>query len=241
MLSTAKRSVQNLLDKFGYRLVPRNRDAMSLKKYLDRLPLRAVIDVGANNGSTCTEWLRTYPEAQIHAIEALDRYQGPLQSIAARSNGRMRVWQYAASDEAGEVTFLEHVDHPSSSSLLQSTDESHALLPFTKSVRSVQVKAIPIDSLFAEQGIDLPDGIFLKMDVQGAEAKVLRGAQKTLAKVSAVLAEVNLLNLYDGQAGFADLISVLDGHGLKLAGMLEQFHDENNRPVYFDAVFLREV
>jgi FkbM family methyltransferase len=201
--------------------------------------MQGVIDVGANNGATCAEWLTTYPEAQIHAIEALDRYQPQLQSIAARSGGRMRIWQCAASDEAGEVTFFEHSEHPSSSSLLKGTSEAHDLLPFTRAERAHRVEAIPLDTLFLRENVDLPRGLLMKLDVQGAEAKVLHGARRTLNKVDAVLVEVNLRPLYEGQAAFEDLTHILDEANLRFAGVVEQFHGDDDRAIYFDALFLK--
>lgn len=234
-----KRVVQLAINRLGYRLVPRNRDAFTFRDFLRTLPIRTIIDIGANKGATCAEWLTQYPAAQVHAVEALSRFQADLNAVAAISEGRMRVWQCAASDEAGVVTFLEHADHPSSSSLLKSSSESHKLMPFTKLELEHQVEAIPIDTLFAREGIDLPNGLLMKLDVQGAEAKVLRGARQTLQKTVAVLIEVNLLPLYEGQASFEELSAILGDSGLKFSGMLEQFHGNNGRPIYFDAVFLR--
>lgn len=234
-----KRVVQLAVNRLGYRLVPQDRDAFTFREFLRKLPIRTVIDIGANRGATCAEWLKEYPDAEVHAIEALTRFQAELNSVAARSKGRMHVWQCAASDEAGVVTFLEHSDHPSSSSLLKSSSKSHEIMPFTKLEREHKVEAIPIDSLFEREAIDLPNGLLMKLDVQGAEAKVLRGAHKTLQKTLAVLIEVNLLPLYEGQASFEEIIAILGDAGLHFSGTLEQFHGKNNRPIYFDAVFLR--
>src|SRR5687768_7257582 len=136
-----KRSIQTLARQFGYRIVPRNRDAMTLRSYLEGLPFRTVIDVGANNGITSAHWLATFPQAKVHSIEALERYQGDLGRIAEASHGRMTVWPYAASDSESEVVFFEHADHPSSSSMLDSTANSHELLPFTRNKRSVTIQA----------------------------------------------------------------------------------------------------
>lgn len=236
---TLKRTIQRLAGRFGYRIVPASRDAMSLQRVLDRLPIRTVIDVGANDGRTSTLWLRKYPKAHVHAVEALARYQETLARVAAASAERMTVWNYAASDEAGEVVFHEHTDHPSSSSLLTSTETSHRILPFTRRECPQAVKAIPLDTLFAEQQVALEAPIFLKLDVQGAEAKVLRGSTGLLEKTAAVLTEVNLAPVYDGQAAFPELCRILECAGLNFAGVLEQFHTPDGRPVYLDAVFLR--
>jgi FkbM family methyltransferase len=240
-MSAIRKAVQRLAGALGYRIVPRERDAMTMLRVLRALPVRTVIDVGANNGRTCSEWLAVYPDAHVHAIEALDRYQPELAAIATAGAGRMTVWQYAASDEEREVVFLEHEDHPSSSSLLKSTELSHSLLPFTRREREVRVQAIPLALLFERNGIDPAPGIFLKLDVQGAEAKVLRGCGDLLGKTMAVLAEVNLTPLYQGQATLPEICAILEPAGLRFAGVLEQFHAPDHTPIYVDAVFLRRA
>ena len=239
MNTVLKRAIQSAARSLGYRVVPRDRDAMTLKTYLDRLPIRTVLDVGANNGDTSRGWLATYPQAHVHSIEALDRYLPQLNSLAGSSNGRLTVWPYAASDEAGRVTFLEHEDHPSSSSLLPGTETSHQMLPFTRKERALTVDAVRLDALFAERHVALEPDIFIKLDVQGAELKVLAGCTGFLERVSAILCEVNLAPMYVGQPGLTDLIAALAPHGLDFAGVLEQFHADDGSAVYLDAVFLR--
>ena len=53
-----------------------------------------------------------------------------------------------------------------------------------------------IDEIVKSKGIAAPN--FLKLDVQGYELEVLKGAQSTLPQVSAVLAEVNLIDIHKG-------------------------------------------
>lgn len=239
VITALKQGVQRATQRFGYRIVPRDRDPMTLKTYLDRLPIRTVIDVGANNGATSRSWLATYPHAHVHAIEALERYRGQLDAIAAASHGRMTVWPLAASDEGGDVTFLEHEDHPSSSSLLPGTETSHQLMPFTRKERPVTVRAARLDALFAENGVALAPDILMKLDVQGAELKVLNGCSGILGEVRAIVCEVNLAPVYLGQPQLTDLVDVLRPHGIEFTGVLEQFHAEDGSAVYLDAVFLR--
>src|SRR5687768_10157979 len=98
-----KRSVQGLARQFGYRIVPRDRDAMTLRHFLERLPIRTVIDVGANDGTTSAQWLATFPGARVHSVEALERFRAPLDRVAGASGGRMTVWPFAASDSDSDV------------------------------------------------------------------------------------------------------------------------------------------
>lgn len=239
MIARLKKIIQAQAEKLGYRIVPRNRDAHTLLGYAEKLTITAVVDVGANIGLTCLHWLRTFPLAHVHAVEALERFQPALERVAETSSGRMSIWPFAASDSAEELSFHIHEDHPSSSSLLAATAESHALLPFTETSKKVLVQAVRLDELFARSDVNLGQSIFLKLDVQGAELRVLHGCSGFLRDVACVLCEINLQSLYEGQARFVDIIAYLDGFGLELAGIAEQFHTDDGRAIYFDAVFLR--
>jgi len=53
----------------------------------------------------------------------------------------------------------------------------------------------------------------LKMDVQGYELEVLKGATESLKSIQVILAEVNLLDIYDGVPLLAELISWLQPRG----------------------------
>jgi hypothetical protein len=93
--------------------LPRNRDSLTLRHHLERLPIHTVIDVGANDGTTSQQqWLATLPTAKLHLIAALERYREQLVQTATASCGRMTVWPLAVTDSEGEGTFYEHVDHP---------------------------------------------------------------------------------------------------------------------------------
>lgn len=239
MKKIAKSLLRNAAARLGYRIVPRDRDAMTLRTMMAQWPIRTVFDVGANRGDTSREWLQMYPRAHVHAIEALDHFYRELERTASGSQGRITAWNYAASDAAETLEFFEQTDHPSSSSLLKSTAESHELLPFTERTAVRRVQAITLDALIEENAIELTPNILIKLDVQGAEGKVLAGAPHLLDRTQAVLIEVNLLPLYQDQVSFGEIISRLDTHELQIRGFLEQFHATDGSAIYVDALFSR--
>ena len=55
--------------------------------------------------------------------------------------------------------------------------------------------------------------LFIKIDVQGAELDVLRGAQQTLAKTEVLQLEVPLLRYNEGAPTIEEEISFLSDHG----------------------------
>jgi FkbM family methyltransferase len=59
----------------------------------------------------------------------------------------------------------------------------------------------------------------LKMDVQGNELRVLRGAGKVLGQIPLVEAELSIVEFYDGQASFYEVLRHLDDHGFTLVDL----------------------
>jgi hypothetical protein len=66
---------------------------------------------------------------------------------------------------------------------------------------------------------------YLKMDVQGAELMVIRGAQRFLQTAVAVEAEMSLAELYVGQPLIHDIVSELRALGFVLLHLEPEFAD----------------
>jgi Methyltransferase FkbM domain len=84
----------------------------------------------------------------------------------------------------------------------------------------------------------LVDPILLKLDVQGAELEVLRGATRLLRGGVHVLAEISFDDLYAGAPLAAEVMSFLEGHGFRLAHFLDEIRDPaDGRLLQADAFF----
>lgn len=231
--------MRRILSARGFRLVPEDRDAAHFWTYIEALDFDTVIDVGANNGSTCKIWLQKFPNCHVHAFEALEMYQKQLAELLAKHPDRMTIWPYAASDNSGTADFRVHEDHPSSSSLLPVTDECKTAMPFTANEKKLIVQVRRIDQLLSSSDFAADRKVLIKLDVQGAELQVLKGCEQFFQQIDAILVEINLMPLYKGQPTFLDIATYLESRGLIFGGVLEQFHLANGTPVYLDAVFLR--
>ena len=61
--------------------------------------------------------------------------------------------------------------------------------------------------------------IWLKLDTQGFEMEVLRGATTTLERVQILQLELSLRPLYEGEPGFLEVSNWLAERGLELVGL----------------------
>jgi FkbM family methyltransferase len=175
----------------------------------------------------------------VHCFEPLDQPFRTLTTWAATQAGRVVCKKVALGDQQGETTMHYHTEHSPSSSILTTTLHGESLLPQMQLQSGVRV---PVSTLDKElEGIvdNLAPEILLKLDVQGYEDRVLRGATKLLKNVHACLLEVCLDELYVGQATFKDLVDYLDQHSLGYAGNIRQSYAADGRVMWLDALFTR--
>jgi FkbM family methyltransferase len=206
---------------------------------LRQRPFRTVIDCGANAGQFARYVSSFFPEASLFCFEPLAEPYATLSAWAATQEGRVRCFQVALGDREGEAVMHHHLGHSPSSSLLATTDHELALFPQTARQSEVVVPVTTLDTALAEFMDGMALDILLKLDVQGYEDRVLRGAARLLGKVQACLLEVSVDPLYRGQASFKDLVMLLDASGLEYAGNLDQAYGEDGRVMWLDALFVR--
>ena len=104
-----------------------------------------------------------------------------------------------------------------SSSLLAITERQTSLFPGTEEVRMLEVRTAGSTRRFSPARSTRPAA--LKIDVQGAELAVLRGATDLLSEVDAILVECSFLELYGGQALADDVIRFVHERGFMLSAM----------------------
>jgi FkbM family methyltransferase len=170
-----------------------------------------IFDVGANVGdySLC---LRGFlPTAKIHSFEpARSVFQQLAANIeAARSDGQIKPWNFGFSDSERTVEFYSYTVEGNEASVLSSIDQrlpTQVLDVQTQGTQQIQVRTI--DNFCETEGIVRID--FLKIDVEGHELSVLRGAQRMLATGSiwSIQFEFGPANIYS-RTYFYDFWSLL--------------------------------
>lgn len=204
---------------------------------LRHLPICTVLDIGANTGQFAAHINRIFPQAKIFCFEPLTEAFAELERWADTQSGRVQVFNLALGDKEGSATMFRHVEHSPSSSLLQTTEVCNQLYPQTQSQDSFTVKLTTLDAALGDQLLQ-PE-ILIKLDTQGYERQVIRGAANSLKQARACIVEINLFKLYDQQPSFIELALLLNEHGYEYAGNLEQTYSVTGEVVYIDAVFLK--
>jgi len=151
-----------------------------------------VFDIGANIGQTIESISSRWPAARIVAFEPSPKSIEVLRSRFARSPN-VDLQQLAMGDAPGQAQFHLAPKHSVNDSLLPTAwDEGTTV---------VNVAVETVDHVCAQRQIGRID--VLKVDTQGYDLHVLRGAMQMLERraIRAILAEVAFIPMYVGSAG----------------------------------------
>jgi FkbM family methyltransferase len=236
-----KQVIKQAFNRLGVDIIPLNRQPTHTVLGLRSLPIRTVIDVGANKGQFARYIRPVFPQAQLYCFEPLPGPYQELKSYAEQQGrGLITTFNMALGEREGEVEMFLHTEHSPSSSLLATTELTTQLYPQTKRQEKVNVKLTTLDKVCQQLSAPLVKEILVKMDVQGYEDRVIQGGKDLLQEAKACLLEVSLNSLYATQPNFKELLMVLDGLGLDYAGNLSQVYAENGEVIYFDALFIKK-
>jgi FkbM family methyltransferase len=198
-----------------------------------------VLDVGANNGRWAEELQQSGYTGRIVSFEPMAAAFSDLQRRSAAVSN-WEVLQIALGNKAGAAPF--HVaGNSSSSSLLPMAGRHVVTAPDSAYVAEEQVEVRRLDDL-APDVIRPGERIWLKIDVQGSELPALRGAEKTLGSVEVVETELSLVELYEGQALFGEVVAFLGSCGFGARYLEPIFSDPASGEVLqVDGIFTRRA
>ena len=217
------RRVRGALRRMGVDIIPFNQHGCDyvIDAAFARHSIDTVIDVGANRGQFARSLFDYGFAGRVFSFEPLTVAYEDLARAAAR-HPRWSSYRIALADHDGES--IINIGQNDETSSLQPLEHGSLLsLAATKVVGTEPVQLRRLDATMADLGID-PTRAFLKIDVQGSELGVLRGAGSALDAIPLVQIETSLRPIYSGESDFAAMIAHFRDRGFVVRGM---------RPVYF--------
>ena len=205
----------------------------------NNLPIRTIIDVGANTGQFAKMISKIFTEAKIYSFEPLPEPFEELMQWAVQQRGRVKAFNLALGETERETKMFSHVDHSSSSSFLRTTDTCKELYPFIQKQAFASVKQTTLDNWVKSLTKSLISETLIKLDVQGYEDRVIRGGQETFEMAKACILEVNLDSLYEDQATFKNIFMLLYDLGYRYVGNQNQTYADDGHVIFIDAVFVK--
>lgn len=171
--------------------------------WLKSYQIKTIIDVGASRGNVSIVLANLFPDSTVYAFE-------PIKEEYEKMNSKIKSQKIITNcvgitDKVGYSPFYINNFFPASS-----------LLPFNKSFdkfnsypveKKIKIATTTLDTYLLNKDIECP--IFLKIDTQGSELLVLKGAKNLLQKVSIIHIETAYYEFYEKQALFDDIYEYL--------------------------------
>ena len=217
--------LNGMLAPAGYRLERRSRDRLGgrdlhedIDLVLGRRDGYRIFDVGANCGQSVRHFLRNFRNPEITSFEPARRSVELLRSRYGSHPGvRVVAAAVGETDGAAELRIYEQSEM-NSLLPLESCDQTVRVGANLPVLETERVDVVTLDTFTVKNGPERID--LLKMDCQGAEMAVLRGARRLLdeCRLTCISMEVMFQPLYVSQSGLEDYRAFLEPHGFALTG-----------------------
>jgi FkbM family methyltransferase len=161
---------------------------------------RAVVDGGAFVGDWTRLLKSVFPDARVLMIEPQTRHAEALRRLSRTFEPTVEFASRLLGPENRESVDFCVLDDPGGGT-------GSSVMPENSDVprHTVQLRMTTLDNLVAEKEFPAPD--FVKLDVQGFELEVLRGATSTLSSAQFVLLEVSTWRYNTGGPLLHDVVA----------------------------------
>tara|TARA_B100000674_G_scaffold495518_1_gene523189 strand:- start:1494 stop:2216 length:723 start_codon:yes stop_codon:yes gene_type:complete len=185
-----------------------------------------ILDVGANEGQFVKE-LRFYGyEGNIISFEPiLDAHKRLLQN--SLKDDKWEIYKPIALGNKNRESVINISKNSVSSSIFEMKKEHLENAPNSMYVSKQSINEIRLEEIFFD--LDLKEkNLFLKIDTQGYEYEVLKGAEEILKYFKGIMVEVSLTNLYEGQKSWQEILGFIQSKGFNLWSIDRGFSNKKN-------------
>ena len=226
----------------GYALRRLEKNVSLVDPYLEQVRLvgsdcKTIFEVGAADGRDCKKYSELFPTAKLYAFEPVPESFEKVRQISI-SNPSIHALNMALSDKPGTAEF--HISNwHDESSLLKPQATGSTADAYTASSKSIQVTVDTIDQVCERESISHIN--LLKMDAQGAELRILNGAERMLRSnsIDVIYTEVLFLEFYKQTGRFDQIMKLLVENNFSLHNLYDLAHNQHGQLAHCDAIFIR--
>ena len=205
-------------------VLPNNLNDVIKKLFSHGYQINSVFDIGAHKGTWTTQYEKLLPNAQFSLFEANPNLLRP-----PKLAKKHKWFNVVLSDpETKEVEFYSIRGTGDS----YYKEQTHAYNNCTPQ----KLQTTTLDQLARDHSLIYPQ--LIKLDTQGSELDILRGAESIINHVDIIVTEAAVLSYNRGSPSFDDYIKYFTALDFIPIGV-EEIHLSDNTIVQFDIVFLK--
>ena len=236
--------IRSLARSFGYDFVryPMLEEYLlveQLQTIFRSLDINCVLDVGAHHGEFVRLVKRIGYSGYIRSFEPVASSFAVL-SKAFGGDIKWRGYPFALGDQETRLTIHE-TEYGIFSSFLKPNDYcEQAFGERGRVIRSTEVSVRRLENVFDEciAGIENPR-VFLKLDTQGFDLRVLKGAGGRLSSILALQTQMSVQPIYQGIMSYLEAIPLFNAEGFRVAGLIPVSWGPSLEMVEFDCLMVR--
>jgi FkbM family methyltransferase len=246
MIRSGKRVLETLLLKAGLVLLSSWRWktlplASHTRDLLTQIGCDCVLDVGANKGQY-VKFLRKHVgyDGPIFSFE-------PVQSLAeilldkSKTDPLWTVFPFALGASPAERTIHIMAADTLNSFLLPLPPGLAPMGDINVKVRSEIVSVRTVDEILETPEMKRFSSIFLKMDTQGFDGEVLKGASISFSRIGALQSEISCIPIYEDNTDWLTSLKNLHELGFSVTGMFPVNRTKDLQVIEFDCLAINRT
>lgn len=185
-----------------------------------------IVDIGANHGTWTREALLYFPDAYFTLIEPQEWLKPSFQDLLD-TNSKIVYHAVGAGSKKGSFKFTI-VDRDDSCSFKYTEEEANKM-----GCKQVDIQIITLNDLVKSNSLPIPD--IVKIDAEGLDIEVLKGAHELFGKTEIFMVEAGVV-IKEFDNSFLKVINFMDKNGYRLFEITDL-----NRPFALNVLWLVEL
>lgn len=242
--ASVKASIKRLLRRFGWevqRFENATVEQQVLKNILRATGVDVILDVGANTGQYAELAFDSGFDGTLISFEAIPSVHEQLSRHASAKREQWKVAPCAALGSSRGQIDINISANSVSSSILPMRGTHLDAAPDSRYVDKLTVSVDRLDAL-AREFVPASAVVLLKVDTQGYEMEVLRGATGLMRCIAAIQLELSLTPLYEGAPTFVEMVEFMASTNFDLFSIVPGLRDQRSgRLLQVDGFFVRSA
>jgi len=188
------------------------------------LKFNKVLDIGAFEGIWAQDFKNIYPDADVLMIEANEEKEEILKNIGPYKIALL------GKENNKEVDYYKCLDGMQTGNTIYKENTDFKFAPVKKTTITLPTL------LNSEDGYDL-----IKMDVQGSELDIIKGAVPIIKKTTHLILETQTLNYNDKAPRLTEIVCYLNTLNFSLIDIIDLHYALNNTLFQVDVLFERRI